>query len=165
MGRALTIAYLSNVVLTLALLLILPARIAVHFGPGGAADGWAPATRNAVETLGLYSLLYLCLRFSPALALRTPPALVNLPNKAYWLSPPHRDAARELIQRLVGEFGTVLFLWFEAVQVLTALANLMPPARLRLGVFLPLFAGFLLYTLAWVLRFYRAFRLPSARGT
>jgi len=35
------LTYLANIGITLVSLVILPARMATHFGSGGMADGWA----------------------------------------------------------------------------------------------------------------------------
>ena len=101
-------------------------------------------------------------RDDPALR-RLPPNWINLPHRAYWLSPARRESTITRMSRRLWAFGTALFLFLLAVGLLTLKANLGDPVRLDEPVFLVALSLFLLYTLYWTLALYRAFRLPKDR--
>ncbi|MGZ3614494.1 MAG: DUF1648 domain-containing protein, partial [Syntrophales bacterium] len=42
------LVFVANVVLSLFSLVLLPSRVAIHFGVGGMANGWAPSCVNAL---------------------------------------------------------------------------------------------------------------------
>jgi uncharacterized protein (DUF58 family) len=65
-----------------------------------------------------------------------------------------------IFSSLMWEFGTGLFLFLFVVELLAIEANLSQPVRLNEKLFLLALIFFLLYTLYWCIRLFRAFRLP-----
>lgn len=161
MRVAFVLGFVANVVLAILSLVILPDRVAVHFGPGGMPDGWAPSYVNSLFFLGMHTLLFLLLSFSPRLMFIFPARWVNLPNKQFWLAPENRDRAVGKLSALMDSFGAALFLYLLVIQLLTIQANLSVPVRLNERVFLAFLVLFLGYTGVWCVAFFRSFRLPD----
>src|ERR1035437_3257899 len=92
------LAFIANVVVTLISLAVLPARVAIHYGADGMANGWAPNYVNALLMTGTYVLMFCSLYFGHRLNILFPPKWwIGLPNKEYWLSPANRTRAMEKI--------------------------------------------------------------------
>jgi hypothetical protein len=91
---------------------VLPDRIATHFGISGTPDAWGTKTAfflwYAVTTVFLASVLL----WTPRMLSKIPTALINLPNKDYWLAPERKDETIAYIGRgmLLFGSGTLLFL-------------------------------------------------------
>jgi len=161
MARALFIAsFIINVLLTLGSAAVLPARVAIHFGRGGMADGWASNTTNVVIFLTIHTLLFLSFLFSPRLIAMCPASCVNLPNKDYWLTPGNRPRAEAMISAVMWQFGAAMFMFMLAVSLLTIQANLSDPVQLNEKIFLIVLGSFLLYTGIWCVGLFRIFRVP-----
>jgi len=58
MRNAFIVSFLANVVLSLASLVILPDRVAIHFGLGGAPDGWASNLTSMLLVIFLAYTVY-----------------------------------------------------------------------------------------------------------
>jgi hypothetical protein len=155
-------AYLANLMLSLASLAILPDRVAIHFGAGGAPDGWASSLTHTLLMLGVDTLVFGALYFAPRLISTVPGKWVNLPNRDFWLSPQRRPLALEKLQHHLWRFGTAVFLFLLVAGLLTIRANRADPVRLEEGLFLTALVIFLAYTLYWVVALVRAFRVPAA---
>lgn len=153
----------ANVVLTLISLAVLPARVAVHFGANGMADGWGSKTGNAGFMTLIQVLLFGLLYFSTRLIRLLPVRWINLPNKRYWLDPAHQERSLETIQTFMWRFGVSMLLFLFVVNFLAFQANLADPIRLNLAEFLPALGLLFAYTLWWTITFFRAFRLPSQK--
>jgi len=161
MRTLLAIVFAANVLLMLVSLAVLPDRVAIHFGPGGAPDSWASKQLNALVFLLLETPLFLLFWFAPSLPLGVPPRFVSLPNKEYWLKEENRPAFKRKFQKLMAQFGTAFFLFFFCIGLLTVQANLSQPVRLREEVFLPILVLFLGYTVGWTIGLFRSFRVPG----
>lgn len=157
--RLVDLACLANLLLAAAMPLLLPERVAIHFGTRGVPDGWAPvgveATLSALVTLVLYGALR-----SGAWLTGRWPALSNLPNKDWWLAPERRELALDMLRMRLHTFGAVLLFLLLGLGLLTVVANLSRPVRLPMIPFGLLLGGFLAYTLYWVAEYLRAFRRP-----
>lgn len=156
-------SYAANAVLALLSLAILPDRVAIHFGPGGRADSWAPAYINAVIFVGLQTFLFIAFLFLPRLVLRFPAKWINLPNRQFWLASENRALARVKLAELLYSYGCALFAFLFSTALLTLKANLSDPVRLDEKYFLILLALFFLYTFAWCGAFFRSFRIPEGK--
>ncbi len=163
MRVAFIISFMANALLALLSLALLPARVAIHFDPGGTADGWAPGYVNSLIFLGLDTGLFLSLYFSPRLILAFPAEWVNLPNKHFWLAPENLLRTGEKISALMYRFGTAMFLFLFATGLLTVQANLAEPVKLNERLLLMFLGLFLAYTVVWVVFFYRSFRVPNEK--
>lgn len=105
---------------------ILPDRIAVHFGVGG-ANSWSD-TRSFMITYGAIEAMIVVMALVVARILeRVPSSAVNIPNRDYWLDEERR---RETI-----DYVTEQFLWIECLTLafLVALAQIIFKVNLRGG--------------------------------
>jgi len=155
--------FIANVVLAFVSLSVLPSRVAIHFGWGGIADNWAPNYINALIFIGLNTVLFFSLYFSPRLVFKFPGQWINLPNKEYWLTESNKPKAQAIVSSFIWEFGIALFLFLLVVQLLTFHANLSQPVRLNEKLFFSALVLFLLYTAYWCIKFFRAFRTSGAK--
>jgi uncharacterized membrane protein len=154
------LTFVANVVVTLISLAVLPARVAIHFGADGMANGWAPNYVSALLMTGTHVLLFCSLYFGHRLALLFPPKWINLPNKEYWLNPVNMPQTMEKIQGFMWRFGVAVFLLLFIMSLLSLQANMSKIVRLNQQVFLPVMGAFLVYTIWWTIVFFRAFRIP-----
>lgn len=160
MRRLLILFFVADLALGVVAWAVLPAQVAIHFGPGGRPDAWASREVNGLLIFGVEALLFALFFFLPRLLERTPAGLINIPNRRYWLEGGRVEAARRRLTDLTDEYGAALFGLFFCVGLLTLDANLSEPVRLDQTLFLVLVGAFLLYTLLWGLRLLRSFRLP-----
>jgi uncharacterized membrane protein len=154
------LTFIANVVLSLVSLVLLPPRVAIHFGSGGIANHWASNHFNTLFFIGTNTFLFVSLYFTPRLIFRFPARWINLPNKDYWLRSENKARTVEIFSSFMWEFGAALLLFFLAAQLLTIRANLSQPVRLDERLFLLALALFMLYTVYWCIKLFKAFRLP-----
>ena len=155
------ISFLANLALTVVSVVVLPDRIATHFGAGGMADGWGSKGANALVMGALCSLMFGLFYLSPRLVLMVPPRWVNLPHKQYWLRPENKARAAALLATCMWRFGTAMNVFLFALGVLTIEANLSQPVQLDMRRFTPLLILFLVYTGWWCIGMFRVFRVPQ----
>jgi uncharacterized membrane protein len=165
MKRALIIAFVVNLVVILLSYVLLPERVATHFGLGGAPDSWASKEFNLLLILVIEIPLFLALVYAPTLTLKVPAKLVNLPHRDYWLRPENRALTQAKVARHAHLFGTALYTFLTCVSVLVLHANLSQPVHLDEQAFLLLFGVFLAFVIYWCIEFIRAFRLPANAAT
>lgn len=159
--RAIFIAsFLANVILDLASSVILPDRVAIHFGLGGSPNGWASNLTSTLLMLGTNSLVFISLYFSPRLLTTLPIKWISLPNRDYWLDPEHRLQAMEKFSLFIWRFGTVLLSFLFLTGLLSLMANLSDPVRLDERPLLIALALFVAYTVYWTVSLVRAFNVP-----
>ena len=163
MQAAFILSFLANLILSLISLAILPERVGVHFGPGGAADGWVSSLASTLMMLGMNTFVFVLIYFSPRIVDRVPGRWISLPNRDYWLVPERRQQAVAILSDHMWQFGTALFLFMFVAGSLTLRANLSDPIRLNETVFLSALVIFLGYTLYWTIALVRAFRIPKKR--
>jgi uncharacterized membrane protein len=140
---------------------LLPDVVASHFNGRGAANGWQTKSAFFGVLVGV-SVLAAVVGFGvPRIIAALPAALINLPNKRYWLAPEHLAETMEFLDSYFAWFGCALFL----IMILTfdyALQfNLHPenppdPARMWYAL-----AGLLVFMMAWTGRLLKKFlRVP-----
>ncbi len=154
------LVFIANVVLSLISLILLPSRVAIHFGLGGLANNWAPSYVNTLFFIGANAFLFVSLYFTPRLVFMFPGKWINLPNKGYWLRVENKARTVAMFSSLMWEFGIALFLFLFVVEMLAIEANLSQPVKLNEK---PLFSAlilFLLYTAYWCIKLFLSFRLP-----
>ena len=154
------VVFIANLVLSLVSLVLLPSCVAIHFGLGGMANNWAPSYVNALFFIGTNAFLFLFIYFTSRLVFKFPTKWINLPNKDYWLRVENKGRTVAMFSSLMYEFGIALFLFLFVVELLAIEANLSQPVRLNEKLFLSALILFLLYTVYWCIRLFRAFRLP-----
>ena len=161
MRTALLLAFLACMALTFVAHAVLPETVAIHFGAGGAPDGWAPKMTNTLIFLGLYVLLFVMYWRSPRVLAVVPSRWVSLPHKEYWLEPEHQAEAARRLGRLMAVHGVLTFAFFAVVSLLTIRANLETPVRLAEGPFLVALVLYLAATAGWCVWMFRSFRPPA----
>lgn len=155
MRIAFIVSFLANVVLALVSFVILPAKVAIHFGPGGMSNNWAPNHVNSLIFLGMDIVLFCCLYFSPHLTLVFPAKWINLPNKQFWLTPENQRRTVAKISALIYQFGVAIFLFLFVIGLLTIQANLANPVRLKESYFFPFLILFMVYAIVWCIEGFR----------
>lgn len=155
------ITFIANIVLIIISLFILPSRVAIHFGLYGMPDNWAPNYIHILFTLGLDTLLFCAMYYSPRLIFIFPRRWINIPNKDYWLTEENIPRTRSLVSSLMWEFGIALFLFLFIAGLFTIHANLSVPVKLNEMLFLFAFIIFMVYTVYWCIKFFRAFKIPK----
>ncbi|HXT01896.1 MAG TPA: DUF1648 domain-containing protein [Elusimicrobiota bacterium] len=89
---------------------MLPDRVASHFGPGGAPNGWMSSSTFIWTDLGIVALLTVML-LSVSFRMRSiDPAEIKLPNKDYWLAPERREGSVDFLSGYFLWFGTATLL-------------------------------------------------------
>lgn len=161
MKSALIILFIICTVLNIWTWAQLPDRIATHFGKGGNANGWGDKDSNMLIMQGLYVFFLLMFLGIPKLIGNTADRYMNLPNKAYWLKPENRKKAREITTQFMHEMGIYLFLFFAVIGQMTFEANMNPPPRINESHFFTALILFFVMIFAWMIRLFRAFRVPK----
>ena len=155
------ITFITNIILIIISLIILPSRMAIHFGLYGMPDSWAPNYIHALISLGLDTLLFCAMFYSPRLIFIFPKRWINLPHKDYWLTDENIPQTKTLVSSLMWEFGIALFLFLLAAGLFTIHANLSVPVKLNEKLFFVAFIFFMVYTVYWCIKFFRAFKVPK----
>lgn len=138
----------------------LPEIVPSHFDASGAPDGWM--ARGAFLTMLAVLTLFLLGTFAMAVHLvrRAPVALINLPNKDYWMAP---ERAAESRRTVVREMFKIAAATQALLIVITQLSfDVALERRAGLGsaswIALALYLGF---TLWWLVALFRRFRRPE----
>jgi len=154
------LVFIANVVLSLVSLILLPSRVAIHFGLGGMGDNWVPSYVNTLFFIGTNMFLFVSFYFTPRLVFMFPTKWINLPNKDYWLRLENKARTVAMFSSLMWEFGIALFLFLFVVELLAIEANLSQPVRINEKLLFSALILFLLYTVYWCIKLFRSFRLP-----
>ena len=161
MRKFLILAFIANLLLMLASLLMLPDQVAIHFHGGGAPDAWASKWVNAIIFMAIQIPLFLLFISVGRLTLKMPASWVSLPNKEFWLKLENRAELETRFSALMEEFGAVLFLFLFIVGLLTLDANLSDPVRLNEPLFMSFFIRFVLYVPYWLVKLFRRLKMPG----
>jgi len=138
----------------------LPARVASHFDAAGQVNAFMPKDAFFVIQLVVLGSMSFAFLLVPALIVRLPPGLINLPNKEYWLAPERRAHTAQRLQSYLVGFGNGMLFFLLLVFREAMHASLLPNPHLsnRIWVFLVLLGAWCIY---WTVRLVRAFRLPD----
>lgn len=135
----------------------LPDVVASHFNAAGVANGFMPRAFYVRFMLFFVVVLPLAVVFLPSLAMSSPKARINLPNREYWLAPERRAETVACLQRYSARFGSLLvvFLCYVHWLVLRANANVPPnlSASWFIGGLMFFVASMVVWTVALVGRF------------
>jgi hypothetical protein len=141
---------------------LLPEIVAVHFDASGNPNGFT--TREDCRqfmlsfTLGAPVFIVFVTVLIPRLI---PPAMINIPNRAYWLAPQRAAESLAFLSEQGVWFGCIFLAFLAFVDELLVKANSTTPpvfpTRLFLGSMLLLFAAIGI----WAVRMFRRFRQPS----
>ncbi|HEY4370687.1 MAG TPA: hypothetical protein VGN52_02010 [Burkholderiales bacterium] len=144
---------------------VLPDRIAVHFAADGSPNGFSTREEYRhfllVFGLGVPLAAALCVAVLPNLL---PAALINLPNKDYWLAPERRAQSMLYLGAHGFWLGCLLLLLMCGVHALVASANAAAAAGQHLAgsTFLWVLGGFFAGMAAWAVTLMLRFRRPPA---
>ena len=161
MRKILIAIFMANLILTAVSLALLPDQVAIHFGGGGRPDSWASKEFNATIFLVLEVPFFLMFYLAPVLPLGVSKKFLNLPNKDYWLQDENRPLFHRKFGSYMAEFGVAIFIFFFCINLLALQANLREPVLLDYKIFMIVFIVFMSYTLWWLVRIVRGFRLPA----
>ncbi len=116
----------------------LPDTVASHFNAAGKPNGFMSQEEYTkfmlLFAVGIPALLVSAL----SLALRFASGMINIPNRAYWLSDQNRSSTVQFLKGHMAWFGTIISLFTAYVHWLLLKANSFQPPRLPLA---PLFIG------------------------
>ena len=135
---------------------LLPETIASHFNINGEADSFSAKTAFFILEAVLFTFVLGIMLFSTKLVGSLPTAMINLPNKDYWLAPERRAATLEVLSRQFEWLGVALVALFIAVNQLVFQANL-TKENLSSTNFLTVLGIFLLFVVIWTMRMIRQF--------
>ena len=157
--------FAANILLIAVSFFLLPSKTAMHFGIGGHPDSWGTKHMYVITFLLLEIPLFLLFLYSPTITLKSPPKLLNLSNKKYWLKKENQSVLKEKMYSVMSEFGTAFFAFLFVVKLLTLEANRSDPVRLNERAFLSALILFLIYTVYWCMKLFRTFRIPENSST
>ena len=119
----------------------LPGKVASHFGPSGQPDAWS--TKSSFMEfyfvlIGVLSIIFLGISFGMS---KIPVSLINLPNKAYWLSKDRKQATVDFISHYFLWFASatlflILYVSHQTFQVHIGKANSLVHPMLSLGFYI-----------------------------
>ena len=140
---------------------LLPDRLASHFGPSGAANGWMTKSQFFITyAVVLLPALFVEFWLHRKVA-NTPEGKLRLPNKEYWLAPERRADTIAYFQSFFAWYGCA-FLFIEVFAMGLAMrANLNDPPLLPTGPVVTVLFGFILFNIFAVVAMLRHFSLPS----
>jgi len=164
MKKTMIALLILNILFNLVSWYYLPDQVAMHFGAHGLADSWGDKNTNLMLFIGLDVLMFLLFYYSPALAFVKNGAYLSIPNKEYWFTEENRQDLYHILALSMYEFGASLMLFLLGVGWLTYQANQVDPARLNGPVFAGVAVLFMLYTVYWIIQFYKRLRIPDFHG-
>jgi hypothetical protein len=138
----------------------LPERVATHYDAAGNPNGWMTRDGTIAFHLGMLGVTALAFAAAPMLLGRLSPALINIPNREYWLAPERVEGTVDTLRRWMLALGCGAVLLMMAIAQLNFRANLEPMPRLSGTGLLACVAGFLVYLTGWIVALYRRFPKP-----
>jgi uncharacterized membrane protein len=101
----------------------LPNRVAIHFGANGVPDNWMDKSSATLLMCSFQIGLPLFLVGITWIAAFLPSALINVPNRKYWLHPDRRVKALEYVNCVVAWIAVLASLFMMLVGHLTFIAS------------------------------------------
>ena len=108
----------------------LPDVVAAHFGASGAADGFMSRQQYRVLMTLLVGIVPVAITLVSALASMRAGALLNLPNRQYWLAPERRASTLAYLATHTAWLASAVTVFICYVHVLVVLANKRTPPQL-----------------------------------
>jgi uncharacterized membrane protein len=139
----------------------LPARMAVHFGASGVANGWQSRDGYEITMIALIVALPLLLVATLGWLPRIGACMANIPNKDYWLAPARREGTFERLTRFAALLGVILVVFLTAVHLVVVEANTSPRPTLPTTPFIAVMLAFAVAMIAWVVALTYGFRRPA----
>lgn len=138
----------------------LPETISSHYNAQGVADNWSTKGTFFLLYALVIGLMLALFTLIPRLIRTLPSALINLPNKEYWLAPERRDQTLDSFANQMRWFGVAVIAFLVAVFQLVLSANLPGSAGFPTTLAILALGAFLLFTVAWTIRMLMAWRIP-----
>jgi uncharacterized membrane protein len=157
----LVVAIAAAVAIVAATSADLPARVAVHFGSGGGANGFQSRDGYELWMIGLVVALPLALVVIIAGLPRIGACVANIPNKDYWLAPVRREGTFERLTRFATLLGILMVVFLTAVHLVIVEANGSARPTLPQTPFIVVMLGFAVAMIAWVVALTYGFRRPA----
>lgn len=139
----------------------LPGHVATHFDAAGHPNGWMTRAGHLRFMAGFGLALPLLLAGLGHAVRFVPAALVNLPNRDYWLAPERRAATCDRLFAQMLWLACLMLVFAASVHHLILAANRATPPRLPAPEMLLAAAAFLAAVGAWVVALLRMFRKPA----
>lgn len=158
MRKVFILVFLVNIIFIAASLFILPDSVATHFSGGGEPDSFGSKYFFAAVLAISETFVFVIFLFMPYIVIKSPPGLMNLPNKKYWLREENRPALKSKISTFFYEFGTAFFVFMFAIYFLAVKANFSEPVRLDNKFLYSISIVLLLYTAYLLVKFILSFR-------
>ncbi len=153
--------YVNIVLLNFLFLVIsyflLPERVASHFGRGGIPNAYTTKVNYLMLFIALDLPMALFYYYLPLLVINMPKKLVGLPNQDHWLKAENKQATRKLIEPLIYECGSALFVFLLFCAVFSLKANSSTPVILNEGAMFFGLVFFVIYITYWCIKFYKIF--------
>lgn len=142
----------------------LPGVVASHFNGRGVANGWQTKSAFFGVFVGV-SVLAAVIGFGiPRIIGAVPPQLINLPNKRYWLAPEHLAETLEILNTYFAWFSCAIYLIMILTFDYAIQSNRHPDNRPDPSRMWYILAGFLAFTLVWIVRLLAKFlRTPEKK--
>jgi uncharacterized membrane protein len=144
--------------------MMMPDRIASHFGPDGQADGWSDKGFFTVLMVLIDLMMFGMFYWSHVLLEKVDARFISLPNREYWLTDANKPAGIVKLRDYMAEFGVATMLLLIYAKVSTIMANAGSGERLNSGIFLWVIIIYLVYTIWWCVRLITAYRVPKGVG-
>ena len=139
----------------------LPETVATRFGGGGRANGYMTRAGYQLFYCGFIVVMTLVVYITTAWLPARHPALVNVPNRAYWLAPPRREAALAAIRVFGVALAVAMLTLLVAIHLLILEAHQRTPAMLAEGAFFGLLGGFVAVLAVLIILLLVRFRAPG----
>lgn len=140
---------------------MMPDRVASHFGSDGQADSWSSkgsfTALMALVDLMMFAMFY----YTHVLLEQVDSRFLSLPNREYWLTKQNKPAAIAKMRDFMAEFGVATLLLLMYAKISTIMANTGSEERLNSGILLGVIIIYLAYTLWWCVRLVRSYRIPE----
>ena len=151
----------ANIVIDIASYFVLPETVATHFVGNGIPNGWFSANGSLAFNLGLHGF-FLFVIYSMSVALqKTPKALINIPNKEYWIAERNFPLFLMRWEFAVFQLGCALMIFFMSISFVILDANFSNPVHMNTTASLAALIGFMLFMFYWLASLIRNFRLPE----
>src|ERR1700740_74067 len=140
---------------------LLPDRVASHFGPSGAANGWMTKSQFLFTyLLGLVPALAVEF-WMPRRIAKTGAYRLRLPNKEYWLAPERRSETFAYFEKFFAWYGCVLLGLEVFAMGLAMRANLKNPPQLPTAPIVSAILVFVLFNVLAVIAMFLRFSKPG----
>lgn len=137
---------------------ILPETVASHFNAAGIADGWMPKQGFLIFQAAILLLVVAQFTLLPFVIEKLPNALINLPNKKYWLAPERRAETFTKMRLFFQWFAIGLLLLILLINQQVYRANL-TRQNLSPEILWLIIGGFLIFVIVWMIKFVGQFKI------